>query len=364
MRTRRARDTPAARNSARCAATARPYGPRRGRGRGRHPGAARCTRSARYGRSAAARRRPRPASCAGWVRRRSARARGRDRQAAVQGRAHCRAAPAQSRRARRKPPRSPPRQLRMAARCVMMVARWRVRWVARSRTRFLLLSFHGGAMGLETIKTRAMAAQPTPLRSALHAPRALTRTCDFSTMLAMASTGAPPPPRGEDESDPLAPDAQPPESVRPDADVRIGLDRILPELIRRGLEAGRGPLSRAGESIFPKELASHLVSQLGDIRSGVVKAVAQEVGRFLREADIASEVRKVLTGLDIDAQVKLRFTARDDERSSHEPRCTSAASPRPHGPRSQKRRRSRVLRGLGAGGCTARPWRRDAGHRR
>ena len=128
----------------------------------------------------------------------------------------------------------------------------------------------------------------------------------------MASTGAPPPPRGEDENDPLETDEPPPESVRPDADGRIGLDRILPELIRKGFEAGRGPLTGVSESIFPKELASHFVSQLGDIRSGVVKAVAQEVGRFLREADIASEVRKVLTGLDIDAQVKLRFTARED----------------------------------------------------
>jgi hypothetical protein len=132
-------------------------------------------------------------------------------------------------------------------------------------------------------------------------------------LAAMSSSEAP---RDEDELDPLDPGdagAEPTTpSTRPDPDVRIGLDRILPELIRKGFEAGRGPLERVSESIFPKDIASHLVTQLGDIRSGVVKAVAQEVGRFLREADIASEVRKVLTGLDIDAQVKLRFTARED----------------------------------------------------
>ncbi len=92
---------------------------------------------------------------------------------------------------------------------------------------------------------------------------------------------------------------------------RSAFERILPELIRRGLEVGRVPLERVSESIFPKDIASHPVSQLGDIRSGVVKAVAQEVGRFLREADIAAEVRKVLTGLDIEATVKLRFNARE-----------------------------------------------------
>lgn len=93
---------------------------------------------------------------------------------------------------------------------------------------------------------------------------------------------------------------------------RPPLERTLADLIRRGLEAGKGPLGRVSESFFPRDIASSVVSQLGDIRSGVVKAVAQEVGRFLREADIASEVRKVLTGLDVEAQVRLRFKARDD----------------------------------------------------
>jgi len=65
------------------------------------------------------------------------------------------------------------------------------------------------------------------------------------------------------------------------------------------------------ESI-PRELAAQLASQLGDVRSGIVKAVAQEVGRFLREADIASELRKVLSGLNIEAKVSLGFTTRDD----------------------------------------------------
>lgn len=130
----------------------------------------------------------------------------------------------------------------------------------------------------------------------------------------MPSTSPPAPrPESEADHDPLEPlsDAEESADARADSEVRPGFDRILPELIRRGFEAGRVPLERVSESIFPKDIASHLVSQLGDIRSGVVKAVAQEVGRFLREADIASEVRKVLTGLDMEATVKLRFSARD-----------------------------------------------------
>lgn len=95
-------------------------------------------------------------------------------------------------------------------------------------------------------------------------------------------------------------------------DERPPLERILPDLIRRGLEAGKGPFGRVSESFFPRDIAASVVAQLGDIRSGVAKAVAQEVGRFLRDADIASEVRKVLIGLDVEANVRLRFKARED----------------------------------------------------
>jgi len=91
-------------------------------------------------------------------------------------------------------------------------------------------------------------------------------------------------------------------------DTRSHFERIVPELLKRGLEAGKDTL----ESVVPRDVASAVAAQLGDVRSGVVRAVAQEVGRFLHEADIAKEVRKVLIGLDIEATVQLRFNARDD----------------------------------------------------
>jgi hypothetical protein len=87
------------------------------------------------------------------------------------------------------------------------------------------------------------------------------------------------------------------------------LRTILPELLRRGLSAGRG---RVGETILPRELTTTLISHMGEIRGGIVKAVGQEVGRFLREADIASEIRKVMSGLDVEAKVRLRFSERED----------------------------------------------------
>lgn len=105
-----------------------------------------------------------------------------------------------------------------------------------------------------------------------------------------------------------------PESVRPgegesraDSDARRTMERLLSELIRKGFEAGRVPLEKVSESFFPRDIASHLVGGLGDIRSAIVRAVAQEVGSFLREADIASLLRKALNGVDIEASVRIGF---------------------------------------------------------
>jgi hypothetical protein len=106
---------------------------------------------------------------------------------------------------------------------------------------------------------------------------------------------------GAQETLPPPSSGRDPREVR---DSRIPLDRVLPEILKRGLSAGRD----VSETIFPKELASYLAAQLVDARSGLVTAIATEVGRFLRQADIASEVRKVLAGLNVEAKVQLRFS--------------------------------------------------------
>jgi hypothetical protein len=94
---------------------------------------------------------------------------------------------------------------------------------------------------------------------------------------------------------------------RPEADTRRSLEGTLADLIRRGIEAGRGSFERVGDSIAPRDVASGIASQIGDLRQAIVRAVAQEVGMFLREADIATELRKVVDGMSIEARLKLGF---------------------------------------------------------
>ncbi|HKU37003.1 MAG TPA: hypothetical protein VJR89_02615 [Polyangiales bacterium] len=143
---------------------------------------------------------------------------------------------------------------------------------------------------------------------------------------------------GEDErkagkpgSEP-APDAgsiPPPNPTREAREPRSPLD-LVPEILRRGLSAGRD----VSESLFPRELASNLASQLVDARHGLVTAIATEVGRFLRQADIASEMRKVLAGLNIEAKIQLRFS--EDESGKLKPQVEVEREQKGSGRKSSK----------------------------
>ena len=108
----------------------------------------------------------------------------------------------------------------------------------------------------------------------------------------------------------------------------------LAEMLRRGLSAGRD----VSESLFPRELASGLAAQLVDARHGLVNAIAVEVGRFLRQADIASEMRKVLAGLQVEAKIHLKFSEdpegklRSDVEIERTPSASSRSKSKPPPP--------------------------------
>jgi hypothetical protein len=119
---------------------------------------------------------------------------------------------------------------------------------------------------------------------------------------------------GQDSATGAAPEREPREG-REGREGKEARDTRLPltELLKRGLSAGQA----VSESLFPRELASSVASQLVDARHGLVNAIASEVGRFLRQADIASEMRKVLTGLKVEATIQLRFS--EDEHGKVRP---------------------------------------------
>jgi hypothetical protein len=127
-------------------------------------------------------------------------------------------------------------------------------------------------------------------------------------------------PEREEEAEPIHDTQPPPPRQRPVRSARASdfqrsaLERLASELLKRGFEAGRDTLRQTdealktvGESAFTKEVTHHLNVQLGEIRDSITRAVANELGKFLRQADLASEMRRVLSGMTVETKIKLSF---------------------------------------------------------
>lgn len=118
-----------------------------------------------------------------------------------------------------------------------------------------------------------------------------------------------------DDPKPPRPSTVPPPSdpADPTGERRSVVERVVSDLVRRGLEAGLGTLKQTDEALrtTPKDVASFVISQLGDARSGLVRAVASEVGTFLREADIASELKKLMSGMSVEVKGTVSFIPTD-----------------------------------------------------
>jgi hypothetical protein len=78
-------------------------------------------------------------------------------------------------------------------------------------------------------------------------------------------------------------------------------------MLKRGLEAGRDRFKQTdealrgnlGDSGFAREVAGYLASQFGDVRQTLLKTVANEVGRYLRDPGFAAEMRNTLAGMKV-----------------------------------------------------------------
>ena len=108
---------------------------------------------------------------------------------------------------------------------------------------------------------------------------------------------------------------------------RVTLERVVLEVLRRGFGMGRDTLKQTDEALrsvgdpaFAREAASHVVSQISDLRQGISKVVAKEVERYLGRIDLASELRKTLKGMSIEGNLKISFHDAEDEKKPEEPK--------------------------------------------
>lgn len=82
------------------------------------------------------------------------------------------------------------------------------------------------------------------------------------------------------------------------------------DLFRRAFENTVESVQNTGA--LPKEVIGYLLQQGDKGRRELVKVAAKELGDFLRATDISSEVVKVLTTVQMDMTVSVRFKRNED----------------------------------------------------
>lgn len=114
-------------------------------------------------------------------------------------------------------------------------------------------------------------------------------------------------------------------SGRPDPDSaeepdrRKRIEKLLPELVKRLLEAGvsrsedaiRGLGGMVSDMRLPKEIASYIFEQIDETKNGMLRIVAKEFRDFLEHTELAEELRKVLTSLSFEVKTEIRFIPND-----------------------------------------------------
>ncbi len=100
---------------------------------------------------------------------------------------------------------------------------------------------------------------------------------------------------------------------------RRRLERILPELIKRIVEAGYEKISEGPENVrhfvsemkLPKEALALIFAQLDETKNGLYRVVAKEIRDFLEHTNLAEEMSKVLTTLSFEVKTEVRFIPND-----------------------------------------------------
>jgi hypothetical protein len=97
------------------------------------------------------------------------------------------------------------------------------------------------------------------------------------------------------------------------------LERIVPEIVKRIVEAGYEKISEGPENVrkvardlkLPKEAIGVMFSQLEETKNGLYRAVAREVRDFLENTNFAEELTRALTTLSFEIKTEVRFIPND-----------------------------------------------------
>lgn len=98
-------------------------------------------------------------------------------------------------------------------------------------------------------------------------------------------------------------------------DERTRLEKIVPEVVRKVLEAGLDKLSEGPENVrqrlgdlkLPKDALSGVLSQIDESKTGLYRALAKELRDFLESTNFADELVRALTTLSFEIKTEVRL---------------------------------------------------------
>jgi hypothetical protein len=147
---------------------------------------------------------------------------------------------------------------------------------------------------------------------------------------------------------------RPPGAEREEADgERRLLERLVPEIVKRVVEAGFEKLTEGPENVRkvardlkqPKEAIGVMFSQFEETKNGLYRAVAREVRDFLENTNLAEELTRALTTLSFEIKTEVRFIPNESRTKPPVPdvrskvsvkRRDSAAPPAPGEPPTEE----------------------------
>jgi hypothetical protein len=127
---------------------------------------------------------------------------------------------------------------------------------------------------------------------------------------------------------------------------RRRLESVIPDLLKRAVEAVEHSVERASEAPdnlksfvndmkLPKEIATAILQQVDETKAGLFRVVAKEMRDFLEHTNLAEELQRILSSMELEVKATVGFKPKGapavpppPPEESREGRTSNRAAPR------------------------------------
>jgi hypothetical protein len=122
-----------------------------------------------------------------------------------------------------------------------------------------------------------------------------------------------------DRRDGANPGAPPAEEWTEERRLRERLEKLLPDVVRRAINAGSSALTSTEDGVrrlvsefnLPRDVAAYLMVQASASKDEVLRIIGEEVRGFLQNVNLSGELQKLLTSLSFEIKTEIRFIPND-----------------------------------------------------